>query len=103
MGTHEDGYRNDGCHNDMTMWKIVRGFVETHPVVFALYLLCIVAVPLHDVLIPHLAGKLYQSVREKKMRSAVWPILLIIFGVIVFIQVIDTIDNEIMELDEAAF
>ena len=91
MGTHRD----DGCHNDMTMWKIVRGFVETHTAVFVLFLLCIVAVPLQDVLIPHLAGKLYQSVREKKMRSMVWPILLIIFGVIVLIQVIDTIDDKL--------
>ena len=74
------------CSNDMTLWRIVAGFIKKNRGEFVLYVCCTLAIPLKDVLIPHLAGLLYKSVRQKRHPS-LWPILASIFTVLLAIQV----------------
>lgn len=83
------------CRNDMTMWRIITGFIQENKISIVLFFICITIIPLQDVLIPHLAGLLYKSIRDKKLRSSVWPILFSIFGVIVVIQVLDIIEDKL--------
>ena len=80
------------CRNDMSLWRIVRGFVGENRLAFSLYVVSILTVPIQDVLLPHLAGLLYKAIRSGKDDST-WIIVFAILGVIVAVQGLDVVDD----------
>jgi ABC-type multidrug transport system fused ATPase/permease subunit len=84
------------CTIDMKFTMIVWGFIQEHKFIFTLYAIFILTLPLKDVLLPHLIGKLYACIRNTTNSSkttCMTRILLAIVSIIVILQVANGISD----------
>lgn len=72
------------CHNDMTFDKLIISFIQENKVTFAVYMLLLLAIPLRDILMPHMIGKLYNKVKNGESFAF---IILVISTLIIVIQI----------------
>ena len=80
------------CTNTMTFSELLWGFIDTHKATFGIYALIILSQPLRDILMPHLVGKVYNSIKDGK---DVQPLIWAIVGLVVIIQGIYILDDYI--------
>lgn len=71
------------CFNDVTVSKLIMGFIKEHKGLFVIYLLFLLIVPLQDVGLPHLLGKLLKALQKKEKMTL---ILIMIVVVLLLLQ-----------------
>lgn len=80
------------CTNDMTLTKLMTEFVGEHKDLFMIYMALLLALPIRDVLMPHMLGKMYNSIKEKKSFKY---IIIGIVAIIVVIQLLGVVSDYI--------
>lgn len=78
------------CHNNMTFGKLMNDFIKKNKTLFVIYILLILTIPLRDILMPHMIGKLYTNIKTNK---PVIIILIIIISVVIVIQVFTIVSD----------
>jgi len=53
------------CHNDITFWTLLTGFLEDHQLLAIAYAALLIVNPIRDILIPHVVGKIYNNIKSK--------------------------------------
>ena len=81
------------CKQTMTFSSIMWGFIKENKEIFALYVAFILCLPIKDVLVPHLVGKLYACVKSGFKNSCLWPLLLILVTIMIILQVIGVLSD----------
>ena len=80
------------CNNTMTFTGLILDFIDTHKVTFGIYAIIILTQPLRDILMPHLVGKVYNSIKGgKDIQPLIWAIV----GLVIIIQGIHILDDYI--------
>lgn len=54
------------CHQTIATWDILRGFIKENPTLFVMYIVLLAFVPLTDVGIPHMVGRVIKNLNSKK-------------------------------------
>lgn len=80
------------CHNDFTIWSLIVDFIKTHKVLFVLYVVFILIMPLQDVGLPHMFGQLTKAFQNGG--SVVAPLAYII-GIMFVLQIAYSIADHI--------
>ncbi len=89
------------CTNDMTLTKLMTEFVGEHQQLFTIYVALLLALPIRDVLMPHLVGKMYNSIKEKKSFKY---IIVGIVAIIIVIQLLGLVSDYVeMSLHPAIY
>jgi ABC-type multidrug transport system fused ATPase/permease subunit len=93
------------CYNDMTLLKLVTGFIQQEKSLFIVYGLLLLALPLKDVVFPRLIGNLYGSIKGesgsggkgtgKGKGKEIQNIVTGIVAVIIIIQVLNIVSDQI--------
>lgn len=73
------------CTNSMTFQTLMLEFIKNNKGLFFTYLLLLLVQPVRDVLMPHMVGKLYTTIKKNKPLNG---ILLTIIGLVIVIQVL---------------
>ena len=80
------------CHNDMTFVKLMYEFINEHKTLFGFFVLILLAQPIRDILMPHLIGKIYTAIKDKKdFRMLIAAII----GVTIVIQCVHIADDNL--------
>lgn len=69
------------CHNDLTINKLVKEYIQQNKGLFFIYVIFILIIPLQDVGLPHFLGKLTKAIQKKQSLQV--PLICII--IIMFI------------------
>lgn len=85
-------YRQTQCHNDLTIGKLIREYISQNKELFVLYILFILLIPLQDVGLPHLFGKLVKAIQSKQNLTK--PLALII-GIKFILQIAYSLEDHI--------
>lgn len=81
------------CRNELTIGGLIKEYIEQHKGLFVLYILFVLLIPLQDVGMPHLFGKLVKTIQEKKsLASPLGMIIAIIFVLQIAYSIEDQID-----------
>jgi ABC-type branched-subunit amino acid transport system ATPase component len=72
------------CRNDVTLWLLIQNLIEENKTLFGLFIAVLVVQPIRDVLMPHLIGNLYTSIKEKQNNIPFY--ILAILGIIIVVQ-----------------
>jgi len=85
-----------GAAAPVTHGKLLREFVRENPQIFMFYLLFLLVLPLQDVGLPHLYGKIVQQIQSKQAygKTFVWVV-----SIIVVIQFV----NALLDVEEMRF
>ena len=85
-----------GAAPPVTHGKLLREFVRENPQIFMFYLLFLLVLPLQDVGLPHLYGKIVQQIQSKQAygKTFVWVV-----SIIVVIQFV----NALLDVEEMRF
>lgn len=88
------------CPQRTTAGEILRQFIRENPGLFVVYLVFLLLVPLTDIGVPHMVGRLIHKVKAGERRQALILNLCVIVGLIGLAQVghtiSDTIDVEVL-------
>lgn len=80
-----------------TFTSLMKGFISEHKKMFILFIGILVAVPFKDVLLPHLVGKLYNSIKQKDQSNFRFNIALIV-GIVIVVQIVSNVSDYIRTL-----
>lgn len=72
------------CENNMSILKLLTGFVKENKTLFIIYVIFLLILPLQSVGLPHILGKILATIQAKKSINCH---MMIIFGIIVIIQI----------------
>jgi ATP-binding cassette subfamily B protein len=88
------------CTQRVSAMDIIRQFINENPGLFVIYLLFLLLVPLTDIGVPHMVGRLIHTVKSSERRQALIFNLSVIVGLIGLAQIghaiSDTIDVEVL-------
>lgn len=91
---------NAVCQQRVTAGDILRQFIRENPGLFVVYVLFLLLVPLTDIGVPHMVGRLIHKVKANERRRALILNLCVIVGLIGLGQIghtiSDTIDVEVL-------
>lgn len=66
------------CFNEFTVSKLIMGFIKENKGLFAIYLLFLLIVPLQDVGLPHLLGKLLKALQKKEKMTLILVMIVVV-------------------------
>lgn len=75
---------NLSCEKTWTVWKLIHGFIQENKRLFAVYVVFLLLLPIQDIGMPHMFGKLIQSIQRKG--NPIFPVAVII-SIMVVMQV----------------
>jgi len=84
------------CTQTMTFSSVLVGFIKENKEIFYLYVAFILCLPIKDVLVPHLVGKLYTCVKagfKKGSTPCLWPLLLILVTIMIILQILGVLSD----------
>lgn len=83
---------NVECYNDMSLWKLVKEFVQQEKTLFFVYGLLLLTLPLKDILFPKLIGNLYASIQERGSGSSeIQNTIIILITLVVALQLLNIV------------
>ena len=81
------------CHNDLTIGKLIREYIEDNKGIFIMYILFILIIPLQDVGLPHFLGKLTNAIQNKQsLKVPLVSIIAIMFILQIGYSIADQVD-----------
>ena len=92
-GDHDNKHSHSICERVMTFWSVMWGFILENKVLFCLYAAFILCLPIKDVLVPHLVGKLYACVKSGGKGDCLMPLLAILVVIMVTLQVLGVLGD----------
>lgn len=83
--------------NQFTFWTILGGFLKENKLLFVLFIGILIAVPFKDILLPHLIGQLYSSIKNKT-NNKLYIYITIIISIVILIQIVYIVSDYIRTL-----
>lgn len=80
------------CTNDLTIGKLIKEYIGQNKHIFVMYVVFVLLIPLQDVGMPHLLGRLVKTIQNKESLKV--PLAMII-GVIFLLQVVYSIEDQV--------
>ena len=80
------------CHNDLTIGSLIKEYISQNKHLFVLYVLFVLLIPLQDIGLPHLFGKLVKTIQSKGNLTN--PLMMII-AIIFILQIAYSIEDHI--------
>ena len=80
------------CHNDLTIGSLIKEYISQNKQLFILYVLFVLLIPLQDIGLPHLFGKLVKTIQT---RGSLTNPLVMIISIIFILQIAYSIEDHI--------